>query len=132
MRISFLRYYVHSAESSQSKARGLRVKGLALRKHYSAVELIVIGANGAWGRARGHCVRYVMAITKKRLSLPNCAERTAHSSLQRSGWNKQRPDAVSLAESVLSKENNNASQGRHDSGRPTRFWDCLGRFGGCQ
>ena len=35
-------------------------------------------------------------------------------------WNKQRPDAVSLAESVLSKENNNASQGRHDSGRPTR------------
>lgn len=29
--------------------------------------------------ARWHCVRYVMAITKKRFSLPNCAKRTAHS-----------------------------------------------------
>jgi len=28
--------------------------------------------------ARWHCVRYVMAITKKRFSLPNCAKRTAH------------------------------------------------------
>jgi hypothetical protein len=28
---------------------------------------------------RWHCVRYVMAITKKRFSLPNCAKRTAHS-----------------------------------------------------
>ena len=29
--------------------------------------------------ARWHCVRYVMAITKKRFSLPICAKRTAHS-----------------------------------------------------
>jgi hypothetical protein len=42
------------------------------------------------------------------------------------------PDAVSLAERALSKENNNASQGRHDSGGPNRFWHCLGRFGGRQ
>jgi hypothetical protein len=33
----------------------------------------------AVGAARWHCVRYVMAITKKRFSLPNCAKRTAHS-----------------------------------------------------
>jgi hypothetical protein len=43
----------------------------------STVELIVIGANG-WG-PRWHCVRDVIAITKKRFSLPNCAKRTAHS-----------------------------------------------------
>ncbi|HMA74838.1 MAG TPA: hypothetical protein VKP67_25595, partial [Xanthobacteraceae bacterium] len=30
----------------------------------------------AVGAARWHCVRYVMAITKKRFSFPNCAKRT--------------------------------------------------------
>jgi len=33
----------------------------------------------AVGAARWHCVRYVMAITEKRFSLPNCAKRAAHS-----------------------------------------------------
>jgi len=40
----------------------------------------VIGANGVVGRA-GNRVRYVIAITKKRFSLPNCAKTTAHSCL---------------------------------------------------
>jgi hypothetical protein len=48
---------------------------LELRRNGKA-ELV---GSRAVGAARWHCVRYVMAITEKRFSLPNCAKRTAHS-----------------------------------------------------
>ena len=47
-----------------------------LRKHD---RLFVAQVRTVQGAARWHCVRYVMAITKKRFSLPNCTKRTAHS-----------------------------------------------------
>jgi len=47
-----------------------------LRKHD---RLFVAQLRTVQGAARWHCVRYVMAITKKRFSLPNCTKRTAHS-----------------------------------------------------
>jgi hypothetical protein len=47
-----------------------------LRKHD---RLFVAQVRTVQGAARWHCVRYVMAITKKRFSLPNCTKITAHS-----------------------------------------------------
>jgi|SRR5262245_38620 len=38
------------------------------------------------------------------------------------GRNKRGPDAISLDESALSKENEDASHGHHGSGRRTRFF----------
>jgi hypothetical protein len=48
------------------------------------------------------------------------------------GGNKQKPDAISFDESALSRENENASQGHHGSGRLTRCWHRLSHLGGCQ
>jgi hypothetical protein len=48
-------------------------------KSHGADDFDTFVGSRAVGAARWHCVRYVMAITEKRFSLPKCAKRTAHS-----------------------------------------------------
>jgi hypothetical protein len=48
------------------------------------------------------------------------------------GWNKKRPEAITLHKGALIKEPEDALHGLHGIDRSTRFWFSLSCFGGYQ
>ena len=73
---------IHSIHASSSSGQGVLPPQRAINRLISPRKhdrLFVAQVRTKQRAARWHCVRYVMAITKKRFSLPNCTKRTAHS-----------------------------------------------------